>query len=97
MVRLVNRLDPTAVQQFLREHAEWAIEAGMLVRTYELASFPAAMAFVQKVGARAEAKNHHPDIDVRWRKVTLRLVTHDAGGLTDLDTSLAADCDAFAR
>lgn len=94
---IVNRLDPAAVQQFIREHPLWIIEAGMLQRTFDLPTFPKAMEFVQKVGARAEQMNHHPDIDVRWKKVTLRLVTHDAGGLTELDTGLAAECDGFAR
>jgi 4a-hydroxytetrahydrobiopterin dehydratase len=95
-VPLVNRLDPAALQQFLREHPLWAIEAGTLARTYEFATFPKAIEFVQKVGVRAEQKNHHPDIDIRWRKVTLKLVTHDAAGLTELDTALAAECDTLA-
>ena len=93
----MNRLDPAALQQFIRDHSKWAIENGQLVRTYELPSFPKAMAFVQKVAERAEAKNHHPDIDIRWRKVTLRLVTHDANGLTELDTSLASECDKLVE
>jgi 4a-hydroxytetrahydrobiopterin dehydratase len=50
--------------------------------------------FVDEVARLAEAADHHPDIDIRWRKVTLRFVTHDAGGrVTALDTRLAAECD----
>lgn len=97
MVRRVNRLDPARVQQFIREHPEWMVEAGALVRTFELESFKRAMSFVQQVGEQAEKKNHHPDIDVRYTRVTLRWVTHDAGGLTELDAELAAACDVLAR
>ncbi len=93
----MNKLDPARVQQFLREHPGWAVEAGVLARTWDFPSFPKAIAFVQKVAERAEAKNHHPDIDVRWKKVTLRWTTHDAGGLTELDAQLAAECDALAK
>ena len=47
------------------------------------------------MGALAEAADHHPDIDIRWNTVTLRLSTHSAGGLTDKDLSLAAEIDAL--
>jgi 4a-hydroxytetrahydrobiopterin dehydratase len=66
----------------------------MLVRTYEASSFLAGLAFVSKLGAVADAADHHPDIDIRWKKVTLRFVTHDAGNrVTALDARLAAECD----
>ena len=52
-----------------------------------------AIAFVTQVGFLAEAANHHPDIDIRWRKVTLVLTTHDAGGLSAKDFDLAAQID----
>ena len=58
--------------------------------TVGLHDFAAALAFVNAVGAAAEAANHHPDIDIRWNKVRLALTTHDAGGLTLLDLALAA-------
>jgi len=53
------------------------------------------MAFVNRVAERAEAVQHHPDILVRYGKVTLTLSTHDAGGLTAKDFDLAAECDGF--
>jgi 4a-hydroxytetrahydrobiopterin dehydratase len=65
----------------------------MIRRTYEAPSFLAGIAFVERVARAAEAADHHPDIDIRWRKVTLALVTHDAGGLTWRDTQLAAEAD----
>ena len=64
-----------------------------LVTTVDLHDFAAALAFVNAVGAAAEAANHHPDIDIRWNKVHLVLSTHSAGGLTVLDLALAAAID----
>jgi len=54
-----------------------------------------AIAFVNRVAAVAEAANHHPDIDIRWNKVTLHLTTHDQGGLSEKDFLLAERCDAL--
>lgn len=91
-------LSEADVQAFLRTHADWHLEGGMLVRTYEAPTFLAGIAFVHEVAKLAEAVDHHPDIDIRWRKVTLRYVTHDAGNaLTALDVRLAAECDLVFR
>ena len=57
--------------------------------------FADALAYVNAVGALAESMDHHPDIDIRWNLVTLRLTTHSAGGLTDLDLELAGRIDAL--
>ena len=61
-----------------------------LERTFELDSFVAALAFVNRVGELAEAENHHPDIAIHYNRVTLRWWTHTAGGITDRDRELAA-------
>jgi 4a-hydroxytetrahydrobiopterin dehydratase len=71
----------------------WEHVGNELVTTVELHDFAAALAFVNAVGAAAEAVNHHPDIDIRWNKVHLVLTTHSAGGLTLLDIALAAAID----
>jgi len=71
----------------------WEISAGELVRTYKFADFVAALGFVNRVGQLAEKAGHHPDIDIRYNKVRLALVTHDAGGLTSKDFDLAAQAD----
>jgi 4a-hydroxytetrahydrobiopterin dehydratase len=71
----------------------WERVGDELVTTVELHDFAAALAFVNAVGAAAEAANHHPDIDIRWNKVRLVLSTHSAGGLTVLDIALAAAID----
>jgi 4a-hydroxytetrahydrobiopterin dehydratase len=67
----------------------WERRGKELRRTWAFADFRAAMAFVNRVADLAEAANHHPDVDIRYSKVTLVLSTHDAGGLTARDFALA--------
>ena len=74
----------------------WNRDGDEIVRTYELPSFPDAIDFVTRVAALAEAADHHPDIDIRYRKVRIALATHDQGGITDKDFALAAQIDAAA-
>lgn len=74
---------------------KWDLAAGQLVKVVECASFPAAIDLVAAVGRLAEDADHHPDIDIRWRTVRLALMTHDAGGLTELDFALARAVDAL--
>jgi 4a-hydroxytetrahydrobiopterin dehydratase len=70
---------------------------GALERTFELPSFRDAIAFVGRVADLAEEANHHPDITISYKKVTLRWTTHSAGGLTDLDYELASRTDALVE
>ena len=77
------------------QHIQWERVDDTLTTTVELRDFAAALAFVNAVGAAAEAANHHPDIDIRWNKVTLVLTTHSSGGLTVLDLALAAAVDSL--
>jgi len=89
-------LDRAAIDAFLSQHSAWTLDQGHFVRTYEAPTFLEAIAFVQHVAKLAEAADHHPDIDIRWRKVTLRFITHDAGNqVTGLDARLAGECDAL--
>ena len=69
---------------------EWKIVSGELVRTFQFKDFRAALAFVNRVGELAEEAGHHPDIDIRYNRVRLALMTHDAGGITAKDFDLAA-------
>jgi 4a-hydroxytetrahydrobiopterin dehydratase len=71
----------------------WQLQDGKIVRTFQFKDFPAAIQFVQSVAVLAEQAWHHPDIDIRWNKVTLTLTTHDAGGLTEKDFTLARQFD----
>ena len=75
------------------QHLNWSREGDVLVTTVKLHDFAAALAFVNLVGAAAEAANHHPDIDIRWNTVHLALTTHDSGGITLLDLALAGAID----
>ena len=97
MARDRTKLGEAEVQGWLKAHRGWALEEGMIRRTFAFGDFRAAMAFVNRVADAAEAADHHPDIDIRYSKVTLALVTHDAGGLTSRDTKLAEDADAFEK
>jgi 4a-hydroxytetrahydrobiopterin dehydratase len=67
----------------------WAQVDGALERVLELASFPEAIAFVNRLAELAERENHHPDLAVSYRTVTVRWTTHSAGGITDRDRALA--------
>ena len=70
--------------------ADWIEANGALERTFELPSFREAIAFVGRVADLAEEANHHPDIAISYRKVTLRWTTHSEGGITERDHELAA-------
>ena len=71
----------------------WIQTRAVIARTFVFKDFPAAIRFVAKVARLAEKAWHHPDIDIRWNKVTLTLTTHDAGGLTAKDFELARRFD----
>ena len=73
----------------------WSRRNGTIRRTFEFVNFIGAMKFVNAVAKAAEKAQHHPDIDIRWNRVTLVLVTHDEGGLTEKDFALAAKCNQF--
>jgi 4a-hydroxytetrahydrobiopterin dehydratase len=89
-----EKLPDTAVAAGLSELSGWARTGDMIGKTFELSSFPDAIAFVVRVGFLAEAADHHPDLDIRWRRVSVALTTHDAGGLTQLDLDLAQRIEA---
>jgi 4a-hydroxytetrahydrobiopterin dehydratase len=78
------------------ETAGWREEDGALVRELEFSSFAEAVAFVDRLAEVADAANHHPDIDIRYRRVVVRWTTHSAGGITDRDRELAARTSELA-
>jgi 4a-hydroxytetrahydrobiopterin dehydratase len=77
------------IRALLVEEPDWKLEDGKLVRDWSFKDFVAAMIFVNKVAALAEGVGHHPDIDIRYNKVRLGLVSHDAGGVTERDANMA--------
>ena len=72
---------------------DWVEVDGALQREFELPSFPDAIAFVNRVAELAERENHHPDVAIAYKRVTLRWTTHSAGGITDRDRELARRSD----
>ncbi len=87
-------LEPTAVSAALADLPGWEADGDAIVRSATLPSFPAAIGVVDRVAEIAESRDHHPDIDIRWRTLTFRCSTHSAGGVTDLDVALAAAISA---
>lgn len=93
----VQKLDEEKIIPALALIPDWRLDAGKISRTFQFKDFPAAIKFVETVAGFAEEAWHHPDIDIRWNKVTLTLTTHDAGGLTEKDFALARKFDGLSR
>ncbi|HLX95202.1 MAG TPA: 4a-hydroxytetrahydrobiopterin dehydratase [Verrucomicrobiae bacterium] len=89
----MKKLSAAQIESALAAVPEWTREDATILRTYQFKDFPAAVQFVNAVAELAESAWHHPDIDIRWNKVTLTLTTHDAGGLTEKDFALAQQFD----
>ena len=75
---------------------DWEEKDDALVREFEFESFPKAIAFVDRLAEAAESENHHPDIDIRYRRVTVRWTTHSEGGITEKDRRMAERTSALA-
>lgn len=91
------RLTPTEARQRLTAlDPDWELTDGRLRRVWRLPDFATALAFVNRIGELAEAAGHHPDLELGWGRVVVEWTTHDVGGLSELDFSLAADVDRVA-
>ena len=90
----MSLLTAEMVQESLRSLPRWKLEGKEIVRRYEFPDFAAAMVFVNQVAEQAEKAGHHPDIDIRYNKVRLALVSHDKGGLTKRDMAMAETIDS---
>lgn len=93
---MAELLDNSAIEDWLSAHGSWERSGDEIVRTVSCATFPAAIELVRRVGEVAEERDHHPDMDIRWRDVRFALSTHSAGGLTRNDLDLAEEIDRFA-
>ncbi|HVF40271.1 MAG TPA: 4a-hydroxytetrahydrobiopterin dehydratase [Gemmatimonadaceae bacterium] len=91
---MAELLSDIAIQRDLGSLPGWARRSDVLTKTYQFRGFLEAIAFVNRVAEVAEEANHHPDIDIRYARVTLTLSTHDAGGITQNDLSLAKAIEA---
>jgi 4a-hydroxytetrahydrobiopterin dehydratase len=89
-------LPDDAVRKGLGSLPGWERRDDEIEKVYELPSFPDAVAFVTRVGFLAEKADHHPDLDIRWRKVRVALSTHSEGGITDKDLALAGEIEGVA-
>ncbi len=85
------KLSETEIHEKLAALPGWRYEAGALVREYGFANFAEAFAFVTRLALLAEKADHHPDIDIRYNKVRVALVSHDAGGVTGRDIAMAGE------
>jgi Pterin-4a-carbinolamine dehydratase len=82
-------LNQNEIDTLLKANPDWKLESGKLVRDWVFKDFVQAMVFVNRVAELAEAAGHHPDIDIRYNKVRLGLISHDAGGITQRDSKMA--------
>lgn len=92
-----ERLSDEAIAAFTAERAGWAAEGGALVKTFDFDDYAAGIAFVVRLGFAAEARDHHPDLHVGWRKVRVAWTTHDRGGVTGLDAEMAILSDQIHK
>lgn len=83
-------------QRLTALHGDWSGNTAQLQRSIEFADFPTAVEFVNRLAPICEELDHHPDLAVRWRWVEVVLATHSAGGVTDLDLTLAGHVDEIA-
>jgi 4a-hydroxytetrahydrobiopterin dehydratase len=90
-------LSPNELDTALRSLPRWTVIEGKLHREFRFADFAEAFAFMTRVAALAEAANHHPDWSNAWNRVSIDLVTHDAGGITAKDVELARAIDRAER
>jgi 4a-hydroxytetrahydrobiopterin dehydratase len=86
---MVLKMDAAQIQSSLSKISRWKQNGQIISRTFQFKDFPSAIKFVNAIAEIAEREWHHPDIDIRWNKVTLALTTHDAAGLTEKDFALA--------
>ncbi|HEY5296614.1 MAG TPA: 4a-hydroxytetrahydrobiopterin dehydratase [Verrucomicrobiae bacterium] len=92
----MKKLNAVEIKSALAKILDWKKHGAVISRRFEFKNFPAAMKFVNAVAKIAEQEQHHPDIDIRWNKVTLAFTTHDAGGLTKKDFALAKKTDELS-
>ena len=89
-------LTDSEIQEALGNLKGWQRQGKAIQRIFEFPDFKAAMEFVNKIADAAEQANHHPDIDIRYNKVTMALVSHDAGGVTQRDVKMARRINEIA-
>lgn len=89
-------LSDIEIQRALGQLPGWSRRSNVIAKTFTMATFPAGIAFVRRIADAAESAQHHPDIDIRYTKITIALSTHDSGGLTAKDIDLAKVIEGLA-
>jgi 4a-hydroxytetrahydrobiopterin dehydratase len=92
-----ERLSEQAVLAFVTSHPGWAAEGSAIAKTFAFDDYAAGISFVVRVGFAAEKRDHHPDLHVGWGKVKVTWSTHDAGGITTVDTEMAELSDRLHK
>jgi 4a-hydroxytetrahydrobiopterin dehydratase len=90
---MMGNLTESELATLLGEKTLWRLEASVLIRDWEFEDFAEAMIFVNQIAHLAEQSGHHPDFNIRYNKVRLTLISHDAGGITERDAALAGKID----
>jgi 4a-hydroxytetrahydrobiopterin dehydratase len=93
VARTLEKLSSESIKGWLATHRGWKRQANKLTKDFVFASFRDSIVFVNRVASVADHFNHHPDIDVRYSKVTVSVTTHDAGGITAVDLDVAEQID----
>ena len=93
---MITILSAEEIHTRLESLSGWGVEGQEIVKTYVFPSYLEGIDFVNFVAKQAELMNHHPTIVIGWRKVTVRLTTHSAGGITELDLRLAQTCESHS-
>ncbi len=91
----MKTLSEEKLQDLLKSEPKWKLLDGALVSEWTFPDFVASMLFVNRVAALAEAAGHHPDIDIRYNRIRLTLVSHDAGGITERDAEMINKIDSI--
>ena len=81
------------LEHFLRSFPQWVVEGDHLERSVGAPDFLTGIAWVSAIANKAEVMHHHPDVDIRWRTITFRLMTHEAGAITERDLTLATQIE----
>jgi 4a-hydroxytetrahydrobiopterin dehydratase len=93
MITNMSALTTKQIGTHLRTVPHWPKRVQTIHRTFKFEGFLKAIGFVNRIARKAQKITHHPDIDIRYNKVTLKLTTHDEGGITEKDFTLARQCD----
>ncbi|GAB3284475.1 4a-hydroxytetrahydrobiopterin dehydratase [Parasphingorhabdus pacifica] len=94
---MTDLLNDTQVSEALAHLPDWHQDDSELTRTVEFENFAQAIQAVNRIAEIAESEHHHPDMDIRWRKVTFHCSTHSEGGITHKDVSMAEEIDGVVE